>query len=77
MWSGLRPRTEDGDPIIGPDPETKGLYYATGHFRKGILLAPLTARIVGALVSGEETPPLPSAFAPGRVAEAEFSAEGA
>ena len=77
MWSGFRPRTEDGDPIIGPDAETEGLYYATGHFRKGILLAPLTARIVGALVSGEETPPLPSAFAPGRVAEAELSAEGA
>ena len=77
MWSGLRPRTEDGDPIIGPDPETEGLYYATGHFRKGILLAPLTARIVGALVSGEEPPPLPSAFASGRFAETELSAEGA
>lgn len=48
-WAGLRPGTPDDRPVIGPDPEVEGLLYATGHFRNGILLAPLTGAIVGAL----------------------------
>ena len=43
---GLRPATTDHLPIIGPSRSLPNLMYATGHFRNGILLAPLTARLV-------------------------------
>jgi glycine oxidase len=49
-WAGLRPATPDGLPILGRDPDLEGLVYATGHGRHGILLAPLTARLVADLV---------------------------
>lgn len=52
-WSGLRPMTFDGLPIIGPDPDYPAVIYACGHSRNGILLAPLTGEVVGAIVSGE------------------------
>ncbi|MFZ3217658.1 MAG: glycine oxidase ThiO [Candidatus Acidiferrales bacterium] len=44
-WAGLRPDTPDHLPIIGPT-GTEGLWVATGHYRNGILLAPVTAKIV-------------------------------
>ena len=43
---GLRPGTPDDLPAIGPSERLPGLFYATGHFRNGMLLAPLTAQIV-------------------------------
>ncbi|HET8657284.1 MAG TPA: glycine oxidase ThiO [Longimicrobiaceae bacterium] len=49
-WSGLRPGTPDGLPILGPDPGLDGLFYAAGHFRNGILLTPITAEIIRDLV---------------------------
>ena len=49
-WAGLRPVTPDGRPLIGPDPEVGGLWYATGHGRKGVLLGPLTGEVVRDLV---------------------------
>lgn len=49
-WSGFRPVTPDLLPIIGPDPQSPRIIYATGHSRNGILLAPLTADIVSNLV---------------------------
>jgi glycine oxidase len=55
-WSGLRPATADGLPFVGPS-ELPGLHLACGHHRNGILLAPLTAEIVAACVTGE-TPPV-------------------
>jgi glycine oxidase len=45
-WAGLRPMTPAGWPIVGPAPEIKGLFYNSGHSRNGILLAPLTARLI-------------------------------
>lgn len=51
-WAGLRPGTPDGQPILGPDPEVAGLYYATGHYRNGILLAPITAEVVADAITG-------------------------
>jgi glycine oxidase len=52
-WAGLRPRTADGLPAIGACAEIEGLFYATGHYRNGILLAPLTGdRIAEELVDG-------------------------
>lgn len=44
-WSGLRPDSPDHLPIIGPT-DVDGLLIATGHFRSGILLAPITARLL-------------------------------
>ncbi len=44
-WAGLRPGTPDALPILGPT-ETEGLIVATGHYRNGILLAPITAKLV-------------------------------
>lgn len=52
MWAGFRPWTEDHLPILGPGP-LPGLVLATGHFRNGILLAPLTAQLVAQVVLGE------------------------
>jgi glycine oxidase len=45
-WAGIRPATEDGLPVVGPWPGAPGLLVATGHYRNGILLAPVTARII-------------------------------
>ena len=47
---GLRPATPDGLPLIGPSATVPGLIYACGHFRNGILLAPLTAAVVADLL---------------------------
>jgi len=55
FWSGLRPGTADELPILGHDPETSGLLYATGHYRNGILLAPISAEIICDLVIGQAT----------------------
>ena len=52
-WSGLRPGTPDGLPILGADPDFPNLLYATGHFRNGILLTPLTADLVVSLLLGD------------------------
>jgi glycine oxidase len=51
-WAGLRPGTPDGMPVLGPDPTVEGLYYATGHYRNGVLLAPLTGELIGRMVLG-------------------------
>lgn len=49
-WSGLRPVTPDLLPLLGADPESPRIVYATGHSRNGVLLAPLTADIVSNLI---------------------------
>lgn len=51
-WAGLRPYTDDHLPILGPGP-LPGLFLATGHFRNGILLTPITARLMAQVVLGE------------------------
>src|ERR1700687_1926179 len=50
-WAGLRPGTPDALPILGATP-THGYYVATGHFRDGILLAPITAEVMAAVIDG-------------------------
>ena len=49
-WAGLRPGTPDALPILGPT-ATPGYYVATGHFRDGILLAPITAQIMAEVIT--------------------------
>lgn len=67
-WAGLRPGTPDGLPILGRSP-LPGLFFATGHFRNGILLAPLTARLLADTIAGEPARGL-SAFSVERFAGA-------
>ena len=45
-WYGFRPWATDGQPVLGPWPGVEGLFVATAHFRNGILLAPITARLM-------------------------------
>jgi glycine oxidase len=50
-WAGLRPGTPDGLPILGATP-IPNYYTATGHFRDGILLAPITAQVMADNIEG-------------------------
>jgi glycine oxidase len=54
-WTGLRPLTPDEQPILGED-ERAGLFWATGHYKMGILAAPATAEVIAALVEGKAPP---------------------
>jgi len=51
-WAGLRPHTPDELPLLGRHPRIEGLILATGHHRNGILLGPLTGRLVQELILG-------------------------
>jgi glycine oxidase len=57
-WCGLRPATPDRLPIIGADPTVAGYYVACGHYRNGVLLAPVTAELVCGLIEGYRDPSL-------------------
>ncbi len=63
---GLRPGTPDNLPLIGPG-GIDGLLWATGHFRNGVLLAPLTAAAVADLLEGGELPEMAAAADPSRL----------
>ena len=63
--AGLRPGTPDNAPVIGPA-ELPGLFLATGHFRAGVLLSPVTADTVAAFLRTGRPDPIWQAFAPGR-----------
>jgi glycine oxidase len=64
-WAGLRPGTPDGLPILGATP-TPGYFVATGHFRDGILLTPVTARVMAQVMTGQMPALDLSAFAAAR-----------
>jgi len=66
-WAGLRPGTPDDLPILGAT-ATPGYYVATGHFRDGILLAPITAQVMADVVAGNPCHQDLSPFSPGRFA---------
>ncbi|MBA2340546.1 MAG: glycine oxidase ThiO [Pyrinomonadaceae bacterium] len=70
-WAGLRPRGESAWPVLGATSDVDNLFYAVGHFRNGILLAPLTARIIADMITGrtdssELTDKFVKAFSPER-----------
>jgi glycine oxidase len=65
-WFGFRPGTPDGLPVLGEDERIERLFYATGHYRNGILLAPVTAAAIAALIAGDRPPVSLAAFSPGR-----------
>jgi glycine oxidase len=52
-WAGLRPDSADHLPILGPT-DLEGLVMATGHFRSGILLTPVTARLIREWITEQE-----------------------
>jgi glycine oxidase len=52
-WAGLRPDTPDHLPILGAT-DIEGYFTATGHYRNGILLAPITAQLVGEVILGRK-----------------------
>jgi glycine oxidase len=64
-WAGLRPMSRDGKPILGPT-GVPGLIAATGHYRNGILLTPVTARLVAEYVRTGSVPGEMRAFLPDR-----------
>jgi glycine oxidase len=66
--AGLRPATPDNAPLIGPG-AIAGLLVATGHYRNGVLQAPVTADSVSALLSGAQPPVELSAFSPLRFSD--------
>jgi glycine oxidase len=66
-WSGLRPATFDGFPMIGAVPQVSNLYVASGHFRSGVHLAPATAGLVADLIEHKATSVDPATFSVGRM----------
>jgi glycine oxidase len=67
--AGLRPGTPDNAPLLGPT-EVEGLLLATGHFRNGILLAPVTAQAIAATIATGSAPTEIADFSPLRFARA-------
>jgi glycine oxidase len=55
LWAGLRPGSPDGSPILGAVPGWSGVTLATGHFRNGILLAPITGKLIAELLTTGKT----------------------
>jgi len=65
-WAGFRPCAKDGLPVLGPTKRIDGLFYATGHYRNGILLAPITGELIAEAIVSSSSPPLLSSFSPDR-----------
>jgi glycine oxidase len=64
-WTGLRPAARDNAPVLGRT-AMDGLFLATGHYRNGVLLTPITARAMGTLLVEGTAPELIRPFTPGR-----------
>lgn len=67
--AGLRPGSPDNAPLIGPA-AVEGLLLATGHYRNGVLLTPVTADAIADVVSGQRLPPWAAPFLPTRFGNA-------
>ena len=65
-WAGFRPGTPDGLPIIGAEPRVRGLWYASGHGRNGILLAGITGELIARSIGGEPLGEMLEPFRPAR-----------
>ena len=64
-WTGLRPGTPDNLPLLGAT-QIEGYFAATGHYRDGILLTPVTAEIMSTLILGGQSPVPLDRFSPSR-----------
>ncbi|WP_228977706.1 glycine oxidase ThiO [Streptomyces sp. DH12] len=65
--AGLRPGSPDNAPLLGPS-ALPGLHLATGHYRNGVLLTPVTGDVMGALLATGELPEVARPFTPARFA---------
>jgi glycine oxidase len=65
-WAGLRPGTSDGLPLLGRLPGWHGVTVAAGHFRDGILLAPITGEVMADLLARRRPRLSLEAFDPAR-----------
>ena len=65
-WAGLRPRAPDNLPVLGPCAEIAGVFYATGHYRNGILLAPITGELIAQAIVDKVVAPALNEFSPDR-----------
>lgn len=68
-WASVRPHSADGLPFLGTVAGHPGLVVATGHFRNGILLAPITGELIAQLIRTGQTPDLLAPFSPDRLQE--------
>ncbi len=68
VWTGFRPASADGLPIIGPIPGAPRFSVATGHGMLGVTQAPVTGRLMADLLAGRSPILDPTPFAPGRFA---------
>jgi len=68
IWAGLRPGTPDGLPLLGPARSSgmENLIFATGHYRNGILLTPITAKVISNMILGQPVPESLKPYAPDR-----------
>jgi glycine oxidase len=64
---GLRPATPDELPVVGIDPDQPGLVFASGHYRNGVLLAPITGRLVADLIVDGTMDSALETFSPARI----------
>jgi glycine oxidase len=69
-WAGLRPGSPDGLPMMGPLPGWENVTVAGGHFRNGILLAPITGQLIGELITEGRASEALGPFDPGRFTKA-------
>lgn len=76
IWSGLRPGSDDGTPILGRAPGYEGLWIAAGHYRGGILWAPVTGELLAASILGGRPDPALAPYDPARFTRAAVAAGG-
>lgn len=69
QWMGFRPGSPDGLPYLGHVPNMKGLWVASGHYRNGVALAPITAEVMSRKILGESVEIDCSDFSVGRVVD--------
>ncbi len=67
-WAGLRPASADGLPLLGAAPGWAGLWVAAGHFRVGVLLAPVTGELLAASIRQGRPDPALAPYDPARFA---------
>lgn len=73
-WAGIRPQTGDGLPYIGEHPHYKNMWIATGHYRNGILLSPITGALMADLIEGKGSGEIDLApFSPARNIHATYT----
>ena len=65
-WAGLRPGSGDGLPVLGPLPGWEGLTVAAGHYRNGILLSPVTGRLIARSILDSSSNEALALFSPSR-----------